>query len=219
MTGLDLTIARRFGRNNPCPADGRRPDLLNRGRNFSGVSGMRGFAPGGRAKKEFAENLEGVLDAAYRAAVGLTRDRHDAEDLVQDAALRAWRNFRRFKRGTNFRAWMLKILKNVYINQYRKNRKQPVKLQYSEAGPPDLASPPGTPGGAAEFSSGRVEEAVAGLPAELREAVTFFYAGGLTYREIAEITDVPVGTVMSRLYRARGILKKQLPSGPEGKAE
>src|SRR3989338_4216577 len=135
----------------------------------------------------------------------LTRNRQDAEDLVQEATLRAYRYFHRFERGTNFKAWIMTILRNLYINKYRKKLKEPVKIEFEEV--ENFISLPEISGVHEEIFSEMIRNSVDKLPQELRMVITLFYVDGFTYKEVAKITEVPLGTVMSRLYTARQILK------------
>ncbi len=167
-------------------------------------------------KKKFEENLSPTIDSLYNMALNLTRyDRDAAADLVQEACLRAYRGFRRFEEGTNFKAWMMTILRNIYINQYRKSRREPAEVEFRENEAGDFTEPPDVTGGG-NFSE-EVEDSIKKLPEEMRIAVILFYAEGFTYKEISEITGAPVGTVMSRLYNARQILKKKLSGSAPGK--
>lgn len=162
-----------------------------------------------RRKKEFEEQIIEHLDSLYNAAMRMTQNRQDAEDLVQETSLRAYRFFHKFKAGTNFKAWTLTILRNIYINAYRKKAKEPAKVQFEEV--ENFISLPEVTGGQEEIFSETIKDSIAKLPEELRTILTLFYLEDFSYKEIARIMDVPTGTVMSRLYRARQILKKQLP--------
>ncbi len=165
--------------------------------------------------KEFEEKLSETMDALYNTAVYMTRNRDDAEDLVQDASLKAYRNFHRFKEGTNFRAWIMTVLRNTYINQYRKKQKEPREVEFREEVTEKFAELPESPDLSRENFSEGIAETVDNLPEKLRTPVVLFYSEGFSYKEIAGIMGVPVGTVMSRLYNARQILKRQLSGHQE----
>ena len=169
---------------------------------------MFGFFRSEKIKKEFEEKVLETVDALYNLAMQLTRNRQDAEDLVQEATLRAYRYFHRFERGTNFKAWIMTILRNLYINKYRKKLKEPVKIEFEEV--ENFISLPEISGVHEEIFSEMIRNSVDKLPQELRMVITLFYVDGFTYKEVAKITEVPLGTVMSRLYTARQILKRQL---------
>src|SRR5512147_1759445 len=172
-----------------------------------------------RTRAEFEELAQGQLDALYAAAMRLTRNGRDAEDLVQDAVLRAYRFFDKFERGTNIRAWLFKILTNTFINRYRRSVKERNIVEGSER---DAVHERFVSREAAEFASNPeqyffdrllsddVLKAVDSLPIDFRMVVILADLQEFSYKEIAEIIDVPVGTVMSRLYRGRRLLQKAL---------
>lgn len=153
-------------------------------------------------QEEFEASLREHLDALYRTALGLTRNRADAEDLVQEAALRAFRSFHQFKPGTSARAWLLAILRNLFISEYRRMAREPAWSELSEA-IPERRDPP-------TDLSEAIERAVDALPEELRLAISLFYVEALSYREIAQVMQCPLGTVMSRLHTARKRLQEKL---------
>src|SRR6266487_1497869 len=142
-----------------------------------------------------AKNLEArfeaealpLLNGMYSAAYRLTRNAADAEDLVQETFLRAYRGFRQFQEGTNLKAWLYRILMNTFINSYRKKQREPRTISDDE-----------------------VEAALQSLPEQFRVAVLLADVEGFSYKEIADITQVPIGTVMSRLHRGRRALEKRL---------
>jgi RNA polymerase sigma-70 factor (ECF subfamily) len=159
------------------------------------------------------------LDALYAAALRLTRNERDAEDLVQDALLRAYRFFDRFERGTNMKAWLFKILTNTFINKYRRSVKErslvdgpeqaAVTAQVVSRQASDQAADPER-WYFDRLLSDDVLRAVDALPFDFRMVVILADLQEFSYREIADILDVPVGTVMSRLYRGRRLLQKSL---------
>lgn len=168
---------------------------------------------------EFQELAMPLLDQLYGAALRMTRNPADAEDLVQEAYAKAFSAFHTFKRGTNFRAWMHRILTNAYINHYRKRQRQPAQYPTEEISDWEYAA-------AAEHSStglrsaeveamdrlpdDEIKTALAELPEEFRMAVYYADVEGLPYKEIADIMDTPLGTVMSRLHRGRKQLRESL---------
>jgi RNA polymerase sigma-70 factor (ECF subfamily) len=152
------------------------------------------------------------LDAAYNLAHWLTGNRTDAEDVVQDASLRAFRAIHKFA-GGNARAWVLCIVRNTAFSWLRKNRPtavvtvedlEAVEIAYTRAADPDGKTPEAAL--IAKSDAECLREAIAALPTPFRETLVLRDIEGLDYREIAEATEVPIGTVMSRLARARGRL-------------
>jgi RNA polymerase sigma-70 factor (ECF subfamily) len=160
------------------------------------------------------------LDALYRTALRMTRNPQDAEDLVQETMLRAFRFLDRFERGTNLRAWLFKILTNTYINRYRKTSSEPRvdSLDDSEefALYHHLDTDAASRGGSVEaqvldhFAESDIKAAIEALPPQYRMTVLLADVEGFSYNEIAEITGVKKGTVMSRLFRGRRLLQKAL---------
>lgn len=159
------------------------------------------------------------IDALYAAGLRLTRNERDAEDLVQDALLRAYRFFDRFERGTNIKAWLFKILTNTFINKYRRTTKERSIVDGPEqdtvqahAASRDTAEQASDPERwfFDRLLSDDVLKAVDALPIDFRMVVILADLQEFSYREIADILDVPVGTVMSRLYRGRRLLQKAL---------
>jgi RNA polymerase sigma-70 factor (ECF subfamily) len=151
----------------------------------------------------------------------MTRNPADAEDLVQETYLKAYRAFNTFQEGTNLKAWLYKILTNTFINSYRSRKRRPEQTElddvedlylYRRLGGLEAA----TAGRSAEeevlehFTEGDVKDAIESLPEQFRMAVLLADVEGFSYKEIAEILDVPIGTVMSRLHRGRKALQKAL---------
>ncbi len=185
---------------------------------------MFGFTRSNATRKEFEDLLAPWLDSLYAAALRLTRNERDAEDLVQDAVMRAYRFFDKFERGTNFRAWLFKILTNTFINSYRRqvkarslgdeSERQAVEARFFSADATDLATNP------EDYLLDRVMtqgvlKAIDSLSIDFRMVVILADLQEFSYKEIAEILDVPVGTVMSRLFRGRKQLQKLLKEEPE----
>jgi RNA polymerase sigma-70 factor (ECF subfamily) len=167
-----------------------------------------------RFEREALPMLTGMYSAAYR----LTRNAADAEDLVQETFLRAYRGFHQFQPGTNLKAWLYRILTNTFINSYRKKQRQPQTISDDEIEDWYLYSKMSEEGlePSAETSvieslpDEDVQEALSSLPPQFRIAVLLADVEGFSYKEIAEITGVPIGTVMSRLHRGRKALEKRL---------
>lgn len=173
------------------------------------------------SQQQFEAQLKPVLSMAYATAFHLTHHRDDAADLVQDAALQAYRALPTFQPGTNFKAWFLRILTNLFLTQYRRKRRGPeiediedasdlyLYLQIQKMGLHTGNSDPAFVVLSA-LDSEQVSEAIAALPEEYRVVATLYFVEEFSYQEIAGIVDCPVGTVRSRLHRSRKILQKAL---------
>jgi len=172
-------------------------------------------------KTKFSDQAMQYMDALYTAALRLTHNPADAEDLVQETYLKAYRAYGGFEEGTNLRAWLYRILTNTFINNYRSKKRRPDETDieeiedlylYRRLGGLEAAAA----GRSAEdelldwFSDAEVKEAVESLPEQFRMAVLLSDVEGFSYKEIAEILDIPIGTVMSRLHRGRKALQRQL---------
>lgn len=150
------------------------------------------------------------LDAAYNLARWLLRNDQDAEDAVQEACLRAWRAFDRF-RGGDARAWLLTIVRNVCYTHLRQVRREPVVEEFDEAAHGSTGNPAEIKALAWRETKGELlQQALERLPAEFREVLVLHELEGLAYREIAAMAEIPLGTVMSRLGRARHKLSAEL---------
>jgi RNA polymerase sigma-70 factor (ECF subfamily) len=171
-------------------------------------------------KQRFQEEAMPLLDSLYAGALRMTRNPADAEDLVQDTLLRAYRAFDRFEPGTNLKAWLFRIMTNAYINTYRKKQREPLKVSQDEVEDfdlyrelkdhdPSLSETPETIVLDSLVDSD-ITEAIDDLPEQFRLAVVLSDVEDFSYAEIAEIMDVPLGTVMSRLHRGRKALQKRL---------
>jgi RNA polymerase sigma-70 factor (ECF subfamily) len=171
------------------------------------------------APSDFEREALPHLPALYAAALRMTRHEKDAEDLVQDALLRAYRFFDTFEAGTNCKAWLFRILTNVFCNRYREREREHEIMNEAEASSANVEqflAGAGADAADAESAllghmvSADVEKALASLPPDFRMAVILADLEDFSYKEIAEIMECPAGTVMSRLYRGRKLLQQLL---------
>lgn len=170
-----------------------------------------------KKQDDFNEEIIPHLDALYNFALRLTSDPNEAEDLVQDTVVKAYRFFSSYEKGTNAKAWLFRILKNSYINNYRKKSKKPQQVDYDEVSTfyetvraertdtSDLENKMYR-----ELMDDDITGALEQLPEDFRTVVLLCDVEGFTYEEIANMLDVPIGTIRSRLHRGRNLLKAQL---------
>jgi RNA polymerase sigma-70 factor, ECF subfamily len=168
---------------------------------------------------DFNSQVMPFVDSLYNTAYRMTRSAEDAEDLVQETFFKAYKYYDKFEEGTNLKAWLFKILKNTFINNYRKRKLEPRSVDFAEIEDSferivrrDSSEQPADP--ESEFFAGvlddDVKKALESLPYDYRMVVILADLEDFSYKEIAEILDCPVGTVMSRLYRGRKLLEKAL---------
>jgi RNA polymerase sigma-70 factor (ECF subfamily) len=162
----------------------------------------------------------------YSAALRMTRNPADAEDVVQETFLKAYRAYDTFTEGTNLKAWLYRILTNTYINKYRKDQRRPSEVELGELQDLYLYKRIGEHSGATQsaekdmldaFVDEDVIEALESLPENFRMPVLLADVDGFAYKEIAEMLDIPIGTVMSRLHRGRKALQRKLWNVAEAK--
>jgi RNA polymerase sigma-70 factor (ECF subfamily) len=172
-------------------------------------------------RARFAEQAMPYAPQLYSAALRMTRNRADAEDLVQETYLKAYRSFATFQEGTNLRAWLFRILTNSYINSYRARQRRPVETDLDDVEDLYLYR---RIGGIEEalaarsaedelmdlFTDDEVKQALEDLPENFRLPVLLADVEGFSYKEMAEILEIPIGTVMSRLHRGRKAMQKAL---------
>jgi len=169
----------------------------------------------------FAELAMPYMSPLYSAALRMTRNPSDAEDLVQETYLRAYRGFGGFQDGTNLKAWLYKILTNTFINSYRSKKRRPDEVEldttedfslFRRLGGLEAANAGKTPESEVldAMPDAVVKDALESLPEQFRMAVLLADVEGFSYKEIAEIMNVPIGTVMSRLHRGRKQLQQRL---------
>ncbi len=172
-------------------------------------------------REDFAEQAMQYAPQLYSAALRMTRNQADAEDLVQETYLRGFRSFHTFTEGTNLRAWLFRILTNAYINTYRAKQRRPIESDLADVEELYLYRRLGSMETAAAsmsaeeqfldlFTDDQVKQALEDLPENFRLPVLLADVDGFAYKEIAEILDIPIGTVMSRLHRGRKQMQRAL---------
>lgn len=206
-----------FRRRLPPPAEAYNRPAMSSGKASRPKARSAGCPEEGSSETRFRSVCLKHLPALYGMALHLTRNASDAEDLVQETYLKAVRSSSTFAADRDCRAWLFKIMTNAFIDQYRKNVRAPEMVEFEEGDEHAVA------GDAISRSHDAPEEALLsslmdedvqraldGLPENFRVPVLLFDVQGFTYAEIADMLSVPVGTVMSRLYRGRRLLKKSL---------
>jgi RNA polymerase sigma-70 factor (ECF subfamily) len=182
---------------------------------------MREASGNAERVEQFERLLAPVLESAYGTAFHMTRSREEAEDLLQEASVQAFRHLNQFQEGTNFKAWFFKILINAFRSRYRKRQREPEIAPlddapelylYMQLAKANLTAQSENPAALvlSQMSEEDIQKAIARLPEEYREVAALYFMEERTYQEIAEIVDCPVGTVRSRLHRARKLLQKAL---------
>jgi RNA polymerase sigma-70 factor (ECF subfamily) len=172
------------------------------------------------AADPFESEALSFLDALYRTALRMTRSEAEAEDLVQETYIRAFRFRAQFTPGTNLKAWLFRILTNTFINQYRRKAARPETTELDDVDESilyrhmrDVSPGSSSPDPEAELIdstlSSEVKEALEALPEKFRTTL-LLDVEGFSYKEIAEMLEIPIGTVMSRLHRGRKVLQKRL---------
>ena len=175
----------------------------------------RRIARGARDRVHFEEEALALADQVYRVARGVSRSKEEAEDLMQETYARAFRSWESFTPGTNLRAWLLRILTNLNIDRGRRAQRTPDQqpleegdyFLYNRLDPNNESDEERM---LARLSQDHVAEALSSLPHDFRDTVVLVDIGEFSYAEAAQILDIPIGTVMSRLHRGRRILKQQL---------
>lgn len=171
------------------------------------------------SQRLFEEQALPLLDQLYGGAMRLTHNPQDAEDLIQETYLKAYKNFGSFKQGTNLKAWLYRIMTNTYINSYRKAKRRPAESSADDLSDFQLYTTAGHDSTGLESAEvealklmpdSAISEAMNDLPEDYRMVVYYADVVGLAYKEIAEIMDTPLGTVMSRLHRGRKLLRGAL---------
>jgi RNA polymerase sigma-70 factor (ECF subfamily) len=172
-------------------------------------------------RSTFTEQTMPYMSPLYAAAMRMTRNPSDAEDLVQETYLRAYRGFEGFREGTNLKAWLYRILTNTFINTYRAKKRRPLEADmddsddwaiYQRVGGLEAVAANRTPEKEVldAIPDEEVKAALESIPEQFRIAVILCDIEEFSYKEIAEILDVPIGTVMSRIHRGRKLLQKRL---------
>jgi RNA polymerase sigma-70 factor (ECF subfamily) len=184
----------------------------------------RRIAGEARDRVRFEEEALELADQVYRVARRLVSSREEAEDLVQETYARAFRSWRSFQHGTNLRAWLFRILTNLNIDRGRREQRSPT-LEPMEEGDyylynrlEDAGTPQADEQIVERLSQDGVVEALASVPHDFRDVLVLVDIGDFSYKDAAQILDIPVGTVMSRLHRGRRVLKHELAEKAVGSA-
>jgi len=173
--------------------------------------------PATSQQRSFVEEMLPHMDSLYNYALWLTNEHNAANDLIQDTYLKAYRFFDKYEKGTNARAWLFRIMKNSYINDYRKKTREPDNLEFDESEYSYLDSMHSSRDTTdvrellyRNLLDDDISGALADLPENFRTAIVLRDIEGLTYEELADFFDIPIGTVRSRLHRARKALGEKL---------
>ena len=172
-------------------------------------------------REDFTNDAMQHAPQLFSTAMRMTRNRSDAEDLVQETFIKAWRSFATYQQGTNLRAWLFRIMTNTYINKYNAQQRKPTETElddveelflYKRLGSVDQSqlSQSAEDQMLSLFTDDEVKKALEELPEQFRIPVLMSDVEGFSYREIAEILEIPLGTVMSRLHRGRKAMQKML---------
>lgn len=168
-------------------------------------------------ERRFEQDVIPYLGKLFPAAMRLTRNSSDAEDLIQETSAKAYASFHQFQPGTNLRAWLHRIMANTFISAYRKKHREPYALGTDFRGDSPIGADPLQPSARSaeaealeRLADSDILAALRGLPEDFRVTVYLADIEGYHYREIAEMTGVPIGTVMSRLHRGRARLRRTL---------
>jgi RNA polymerase sigma-70 factor (ECF subfamily) len=177
----------------------------------------RRLAEAGRDRVQFEEEVLELADQVYRVARRLVSTREEAEDLVQETYTRAFRSWRSYQPGTNLRAWLFRILTNLNIDRGRRQQRTPDTQPIDEQGDyflynrlEEVAPAEDTDRVVERLSQDSIVHALAEVPHDFRDVIVLVDIGDFSYQDAAQILDVPIGTVMSRLHRGRRLLKQQL---------
>jgi len=172
-------------------------------------------------REDFTHDAMQHAPQLFSTAMRMTRNRSDAEDLVQETFIKAWRSFATYQQGTNLRAWLFRIMTNTYINKYNAQQRKPTETElddveelflYKRLGAVDQSqlSQSAADQMLSLFTDDEVKKALEELPDQFRIPVLMSDVEGFSYKEIAEILEIPLGTVMSRLHRGRKSMQKML---------
>jgi RNA polymerase sigma-70 factor (ECF subfamily) len=172
-------------------------------------------------REDFTHDAMQHAPQLFSTAMRMTRNRSDAEDLVQETFIKAWRSFATYQQGTNLRAWLFRIMTNTYINKYNAQQRKPTETElddveelflYKRLGAVDQSqlSQSTEDQMLSLFTDDEVKKALEELPEQFRIPVLMSDVEGFSYKEIAEILEIPLGTVMSRLHRGRKAMQKML---------
>ena len=179
-------------------------------------------------REDFTHDAMQHAPQLFSTAMRMTRNRSDAEDLVQETFIKAWRSFTTYQQGTNLRAWLFRIMTNTYINKYNAQQRKPTETElddveelflYKRLGAVDQSqlSQSAEDQMLSLFTDDEVKKALEELPDQFRIPVLMSDVEGFSYKEIAEILEIPLGTVMSRLHRGRKSMQKMLYEYAKGR--